>query len=85
LVRLHWRLLRDPRVSWAAKAVLVAGVVYFVSPYQIIEDVVLPGLGWVGGVVVLLVAGQIFIRLCPPRVVEEHVRLLDAPARDGRG
>ena len=77
LVRLYWRLLRDPRVSLPAKAVLLAGVAYFVSPLDLIPDFPLIGLGWLDDIVVMMLAGQMFIRLCPPRVVEEHVRLID--------
>jgi uncharacterized membrane protein YkvA (DUF1232 family) len=77
LIRLYWRLLRDPRVSWAAKAVLLAGVAYVISPLQLLTDFLLIPVGWLEGVIVLMIAGQLFIRLCPPRVVEEQVRLID--------
>jgi uncharacterized membrane protein YkvA (DUF1232 family) len=77
LVRLYWRLLRDPRVSLPAKAVLLAGVVYFISPLDLLPDFPLIGLGWTDDILVMMIAGQLFIRLCPPRVVDEHVRLLD--------
>jgi uncharacterized membrane protein YkvA (DUF1232 family) len=77
LVRLHWRLLCDRRVSLAAKAVLLAGVAYFVMPLDLIPDYPLIGLGWLDDVVVLTLTAQTFMRLCPPRVVQEHVRLID--------
>ncbi len=77
LVRLHWRLLRDPRVSVFAKAVLVAGVAYFVMPVDLIPDFPLVGIGWLDDIAVLTLAAQMFMRLCPPRVVQEHVRLID--------
>jgi uncharacterized membrane protein YkvA (DUF1232 family) len=77
LVRLYWRLLRDPRVSRLAKAVLLAGVAYFVMPLDLIPDFPLVGFGWLDDIVVMMIAGQFFIRLCPPRVVQEHVRLID--------
>ena len=77
LVRLHWRLLCDRRVSVWAKALLVAGVAYFVMPVDLLPDFPLVGLGWLDDIVVLTIAGQTFMRLCPPRVVQEHVRLID--------
>jgi uncharacterized membrane protein YkvA (DUF1232 family) len=80
LVRLYWRLLRDPRVSLPAKAVLLAGVAYVISPLQVLQDFLLLPVGWLESAIVLVFAGQMFIRLCPPRVVEEHVRLIDGGA-----
>ncbi|HEY3398661.1 MAG TPA: DUF1232 domain-containing protein [Armatimonadota bacterium] len=77
VVRLHWRLLRDPRVSLPAKAILLAGVLYFVSPVDLIPDFPLIGLGWVDDLLVMAMASQLFMSLCPPRVVQEHVRLID--------
>ncbi len=77
LVRLYWRLLRDPRVSWLPKVVLIAGVLYFVVPLDLLPDFPLVGLGWLDDLAVLIAATQMFIRLCPRRVVQEHVRLID--------
>jgi uncharacterized membrane protein YkvA (DUF1232 family) len=77
LVRLHWRLARDPRVSVWAKALLVAGVLYFLMPLDALPEFPLGPLGWIDDVAVLALATQGFMRLCPPRVVQEHVRLID--------
>ncbi len=77
LARLYWRLLRDPRVMWPAKALLLAGVAYFVLPLDLLPDFPLVGFGWLDDIAVILLTGQLFIRLCPPRVVQEHVQLID--------
>lgn len=42
--RLFGSLLRDPEVSWSAKAVALGAVAYVVSPLDVIPDVI-PGLG----------------------------------------
>lgn len=42
--RLLWRLARDPRVPWQAKAVAGGAMAYVVSPLDVIPDVV-PGIG----------------------------------------
>jgi len=76
-IRLYWRLLIDRRVSVVPKLVLVAGVVYFISPLDLIPDFPLVGLGQVDDVAVALAALQLFIRMCPRAIVEEHVRLID--------
>jgi len=36
LVRLYWRLFVDRRVGLAPKAILVAGLVYFICPLDLI-------------------------------------------------
>ena len=77
LGRLYWRLFSDRRVGLAPKAILVAGLVYFICPLDLIPDFPLIGLGWLDDLVVMALAASAFIRLCPPRIVEEHVKLID--------
>lgn len=76
-VRLYWRLFTDKRVSVIPKAILVAGVVYLVVPWDVLPDFPLVGFGQLDDVAVLIGALQLFIRLAPRRIVEEHVRLID--------
>ena len=79
-VRLYWRLLRDPRVSIWPKALLVAGVLYVVSPVDLIPDV-LPVIGEVDDLVVLIVVCRLFVYLCPPEVVRDHVHRISTEGR----
>lgn len=44
VAKLLWRLARDPRVPWQAKAVAAGAVTYVVSPIDVIPDVI-PVLG----------------------------------------
>lgn len=76
LLRLYWRLLRDPRVSIWPKALLVGAVAYVILPFDVIPDV-LPFIGEVDDVVILIAAARWFIQWCPADVVEAHVRTLD--------
>ncbi len=76
-IKLYWRLFQDRRVSWLAKAALVAGMLYFVVPMDLIPDFPLVPVGWLDDTVVLVLALKAFIKLCPPRVVQEHVQLID--------
>jgi len=78
--RLYWRLLRDARVSIWPKALLVVGVLYVISPLDLIPDFIL-GIGEVDDLVVLIVLARVFIYLCPPEVVREHVGRLDDESR----
>ena len=77
LIKFYWRLFTDKRVSLLAKVVLVAGLVYFVVPTDLIPDFPLVGLGQLDDAVVLILALRGFVALAPRRVVEEHVRLID--------
>jgi uncharacterized membrane protein YkvA (DUF1232 family) len=78
--RLYWRLLRDARVSIWPKALLAGGVLYFLSPIDLIPDFV-PVIGEVDDLVVLVLIFRLFVHLCPPEVVREHVRRIDAEGR----
>lgn len=79
-VRLYWRLLRDPRVSMWPKALLVVGILYMLSPLDLVPDV-LPVLGQVDDLVLLIIFCRLFIYLCPADVVREHVGRIDAETR----
>jgi uncharacterized membrane protein YkvA (DUF1232 family) len=77
LIRLYWRLLRDPRVSWVAKLVLLVGVAYTIVPVDLLVDLPFAIPGYLDDIVVLALAAKAFVRLCPPNVVREHVLLID--------
>lgn len=77
LIKLYWRVFTDRRVSLVPKLVLIAGVLYFIVPLDIIPDFPLIGLGQVDDIAVLILATRMFIAMAPRSVVEEHVRLID--------
>ncbi len=68
------RLIADPRVSPWAKLVPIAGLIYWVSPLDLIFGI--PGIAAVDDVAVLWFAQYIFLELCPPDVVTEISRQL---------
>jgi uncharacterized membrane protein YkvA (DUF1232 family) len=70
--RLYWRLLCDRRVSVWPKALLALSVVYVLSPFDFVPDV-LPFLGEVDDLVIVVLVSRLFVYLCPPDVVREHV------------
>jgi hypothetical protein len=70
--RVFWRLITDARVSLIAKAVPVLGVLALVSP-PLLELDFIPIVGELDWIVVILVCLKIFLWLCPPEVVREHV------------
>ena len=77
LIRLYWRLLRDPRVSPWPKTLLVGALAYVALPFDLIPDVI-PFVGEIDDLVVVVVAARWFIQLCPPEVVREHAQAIDA-------
>jgi len=80
LLRLYWRVFTDRRVSLLPKLVLVAGLLYFVIPLDLIPDFPLVGLGQTDDIIVLILTSRMFIAMAPRSVVEEHVRLIDEGA-----
>jgi uncharacterized membrane protein YkvA (DUF1232 family) len=66
-VRTLWKMLTDPDfvVSWETKSWIVAALVYFISPADVIPDVI-PGLGYIDDATV--------VAWCLHQVAEEVVR-----------
>lgn len=71
-VRVFWRLMKDSRVSMLAKLVPVLAFLLMLSPPAIELDLI-PIVGELGWIVVAIVAFKVFVWLCPPEVVREHV------------
>ncbi len=79
-VKLILRLMGDKRVNPWLKIIPVAGLAYLVSPIDIIPDVVFPIIGELDDAAVLWLTNVLFVELCPPEVVAEHVKALTANA-----
>lgn len=71
LVKLLWRLARDPRVPARSKATLVLLMGYIVSPIDLIPDF-LPGIGQMDELVIAAFALDQMLNRVPPEVVREH-------------
>jgi uncharacterized membrane protein YkvA (DUF1232 family) len=76
-VKLYWRLFRDRRVPLLPKALLVLLAVYLLSPLDVVPELV-PVLGATDDLVVGIGGLWLFVRLCPPPVVREHVMAIAA-------
>jgi uncharacterized membrane protein YkvA (DUF1232 family) len=71
LVKLIWKLARDPRVPARLKALLFLLAGYLVSPIDLIPDF-LPGIGQADDLLItVFVLDQILNRV-PPEVITEH-------------
>jgi uncharacterized membrane protein YkvA (DUF1232 family) len=82
-IRLGWRLLREPRVPTLAKAILPVAALYFVSPVDLLPDII-PVLGEMDDLVVAYGALKMFISLCPPAAESFHRAALEARRRFSR-
>jgi uncharacterized membrane protein YkvA (DUF1232 family) len=72
-IKLIFRLMGDRRVSFFAKLVPIGALVYLVSP---IDAISIPIIGVVDDAAVLWLSTYVFTELCPPEVVEEHMKAL---------
>lgn len=71
LVKLLWRLARDPRVPARSKATLLILGAYLASPIDVIPDFI-PGLGQLDDLVVVAFALDQMLNRVPPDVVRQH-------------
>jgi uncharacterized membrane protein YkvA (DUF1232 family) len=74
--RLAWRLLRDSRVPGWVKIIPIGGLLYLISPIDLVPGFMLPGIGQVDDLVLLLLAMKAFVDLSPPGIVREHLEQL---------
>ncbi len=71
LVKLIWKLARDPRVPARSKATLLILVGYLASPIDVIPDFI-PGIGQLDDIVLAAFALDQILNRVPPEVVKEH-------------
>ncbi|MSP37988.1 MAG: DUF1232 domain-containing protein [Deltaproteobacteria bacterium] len=68
-------LVKDARVGAGAK-LLVAGILaYVIVPTDLLPDFLI-GIGQLDDLAVIIGGLKLFLRLCPPEVVREHLELL---------
>lgn len=75
-IRLCWRLLWDRRVVFYYKLIPVFAVAYFFSPYDLLPDFIIPGIGQLDDCLVVYLACRLFLRLVPVDIVREHYEAL---------
>jgi len=72
--KLIMRLMGDRRVSAWVKLIPVGAFVYLVSPIDIIMGI--PGIDALDDAAVVWFGSNLFVELCPPEVVAEHMKAL---------
>lgn len=73
--QLAFSLLQDARVPLYLKVALVSGAILVLSPIDLIPSSI-PVLGEISDFFFLLLAIQIFLRLLPQSIVDEHIEKL---------
>ncbi len=74
---LLWRLLKDRRVPWWARALLPALLLYLALPVDLIPDFI-PVLGHLDDLLVVLLVVAVLLRAVPPEATEEHLSSLES-------
>lgn len=72
LVKLLYRLLRDPRVPRRRKILVGAAGLYLASPIDLVPDLLLPVIGQVDDLLLAVFSIHHLIAGAPPEVVEEY-------------
>jgi uncharacterized membrane protein YkvA (DUF1232 family) len=70
-------LIKDPRVSAGAKLVVAGILTYVIVPTDVLPDFLI-GIGQLDDLVVIFAGLKLFLRLCPPEVVQEHLQAISA-------
>lgn len=73
-LRLAWRLFWDARVPMLPKVFVVLAVLYGLSPFDLIPEIILPHLGFGEDIALNILAIRNLIAASPPEVVREHAR-----------
>lgn len=79
-LRLAWRLMREPRVAWVAKAVPALAALYVVSPLDFVPDI-LPVIGQVDDLGILILSVKLFLRLVPAAIKAFHADAITSGRR----
>jgi len=75
-LQLVWLLLKDSRVSMFVKSVIPLSFLYIVSPIDFVPDWFL-GVGQLDDLSVVLLGLALFVKLCPPDLVDFYRKQLE--------
>ena len=75
-LKLILRLMGDRRVSFFLKLLPVAALAYLVSPVDLAPGIALPVIGALDDAAIVGLGAYLFVELCPPNVVHEHMKSL---------
>ena len=73
-LKLIARLMGDNRVNIFLKILPVATIAYLIWPIDLVS--VIPGLSALDDIAIVSLGNYLFVELCPPSVVQEHMKSL---------
>lgn len=82
-MKLILKLMGDSRVSPWVKLIPIGAIAYLISPVDIIMGI--PGVAALDDAAILWIGSNLFVELCPPDVVQEHMQDLNSNLRDTSG
>jgi len=82
-LKLIARLMGDRRVNIFIKVLPLASLGYLILPADLIP--VVPFISALDDVAILWIGSNLFVELCPPDVVKEHMQDLDSNLEDTSG
>ena len=82
-LKLIARLMGDSRVNIFIKVLPLASLGYLILPADLIP--VVPFISALDDVAILWIGSNLFVELCPPEVVKEHMQDLDSNLEDTSG
>ena len=71
--RLMFRLMLDRRVPLKTKLIPVVSLVYLISPFDIVHDMI-PALGRIDDLLAIVLGILLFLVAAPEKVLKEHIR-----------
>jgi len=77
-LKLIGKLMGDSRVSFFLKLIPVAALAYLISPIDLAPGIALPVIGVLDDAAILWIGSTLFVELCPPPVVKEHMNELQS-------
>lgn len=75
-IKLIARLLGDNRVNFFLKILPVATIAYLIWPIDLVS--VIPGIAALDDIAIVSLGNYLFVELCPPNVVQEHMKAITA-------
>ena len=82
--RLILRLMLDRRVPIWSKLIIPLGIIYMLSPFDIIPDFLI-GLGWLDDIFAIVATTLLFLLSIPNDILREHLRGGRAPSPEQDG
>jgi uncharacterized membrane protein YkvA (DUF1232 family) len=81
-LKLIARLMGDRRVNFFLKSLPLASVAYLIFPFDLAPGVAFPIIGALDDAAILWIGSTLFVELCPPNLVKEHMKELESNLDD---